>query len=52
MLEFLIKLNCTRLINEKLFKKKGDKLYVKWKDYDNYFNGWVDKNDECKWMFS
>ena len=25
--------------------KKGDKLYVKWKDYDNSFNSWIDKKD-------
>ena len=23
---------------EKVIKKKGDKLYVKWKGYDNFFN--------------
>ena len=23
--------------------KKGDKLYVKWKGYDNSFNSWIDK---------
>ena len=23
---------------EKVFKRKGDKLYVKWKGYDNRFN--------------
>ena len=28
---------------EKVIKKKGDKLYVKWKDYDNSFNSWIDK---------
>ena len=28
---------------EKLLKKKGDKLYVKWKVYDNSFNSWIDK---------
>ena len=28
---------------EKLIKRKGDKLYVKWKDYDNSFNSWIDK---------
>ena len=28
---------------EKLLKKKGDKLYVKWKGYDNSFNSWIDK---------
>ena len=30
---------------EKVLKKKCDKLYVKWKDYDNSFNGWIDKKD-------
>ena len=30
---------------EKVLKKKGDKLYVKWKDYDNSFNSWIDKKD-------
>ena len=29
---------------EKLLKKKGDKLYVKWKGY-NSFNSWIDKKD-------
>ena len=28
-----------------MIKKKGNKLYVKWKGYDNSFNGWIDKND-------
>ena len=26
---------------EKVIKKKGDKLYVKWKGYDNSFNSWI-----------
>ena len=30
---------------EKEIKKKDDKLYVKWKGYDNSFNSWIDKND-------
>ena len=30
---------------EKVIKKKGDKLYVKWKDYDYSFNSWIDKKD-------
>ena len=30
---------------EKVIKKKGNKLYVKWKGYDNSFNSWIDKND-------
>ena len=28
---------------EKVIKRKGDKLYVKWKGYDNSFNNWIDK---------
>ena len=28
---------------EKVIKKKDDKLYVKWKGYDNSFNSWIDK---------
>ena len=28
---------------EKVLKRKGDKLYVKWKGYDNSFDGWIDK---------
>ena len=30
---------------EKILKRKGDKLYVKWKGYDNGFNSWIDKKD-------
>ena len=30
---------------EKVIKKKGDKLYVKWKGYDSSFNSWIDKKD-------
>ena len=30
---------------EKILKKKGDKLYVKWKGYNNSFNSWIDKKD-------
>ena len=28
---------------EKVIRRKGDKLYVKWKGYDNSFNIWIDK---------
>ena len=28
---------------EKVIKTKGDKLYVKWKGYNNSFNSWIDK---------
>ena len=30
---------------EKVLKRKGDKLYVKWKWYDNSFNSCIDKKD-------
>ena len=30
---------------EKVLKKKGDNLYVKWKGYDNSFNCWINKKD-------
>ena len=30
---------------EKVLKRKGDKLYVKWKGYDSRFNSWIDKKD-------
>ena len=34
---------------EKVTKRKGDKLYVKWKGYDSSFNSWIDKRD-IVWM--
>ena len=30
---------------ENVLKRKCDKLYVKWKGYDNSFNSWIDKKD-------
>ena len=30
---------------EKVIKRKGEKLYVKWKGYNNSFNSWRDKKD-------
>ena len=34
---------------EKVIKKKGDKLYVKWKGYDSLFSSWIDQKglSEC-----
>ena len=31
---------------EKIIKRKGDKLSVKWKGCDRFFNSWIDKKDE------
>ena len=30
---------------EKVIKRKGDKLYVKCKCYNDSFNSWIDKRD-------
>ena len=30
---------------KKVIKRKGDKLYVQWKGYDNSFNSLIDKKD-------
>ena len=32
----------------KVIKRKGNKLYVKWKGYNNSFNRWIDKKDLVK----
>ena len=41
----LQKTNQEKFRIEKVLKRKGDKLYVKWKGYDNRFNSWIDKKD-------
>ena len=33
---------------EKVIKRKGNKLYVKWKGYNNSFNSWIYKKDIIK----
>ena len=33
---------------EKVIKRKGDKLYFKWKGYDSSFNSWIDKKRQYK----
>ena len=30
---------------QKVIRRKGDKLYVKWKGYDNSINSWINKKD-------
>ena len=44
---------CKRLIKKNLELKKAtrrkrNKLYVKWKGYNNSFNSWIDKKDLIK----
>ena len=44
----LQKTNQQELRIEKVIKRKGDKLYVKWKGYNSSFNSWIDKKDLMK----
>ena len=41
----LQKTNQKKFRIEKIIKRKGDKLYVKWKGYDNSFNSCINKKD-------
>ena len=41
----LQKTNQKELRIEKVIRRKGYKLYVKWKGYDNSFNSWIEKKD-------
>ena len=44
----LQKTNQQKFRIEKVIKRKGNKLYVKWKGYDSSFNSWIDKKDLSK----
>ena len=33
---------------QKVLTEKGNKLYVKWKEYNTLFNNWIDKKDITK----
>ena len=39
----LQKLNQNEFRIEKVIKRKDDKLYAKWKGYDNSCSSWIDK---------
>ena len=41
----LQKTNQKEFRTEKILKRKGDKLHVKWKGYNNSFNSWINKKD-------
>ena len=47
LLELFTKKNCKknkkRLRIKKVIKREGDKLYVKWKGYNDSFNNSIDK---------
>ena len=44
----LQKANEKGFIIGKILKTKGNKLYVKWKRYNNSVNSWIDKSDLIK----
>ena len=49
----LQKINQKKLRIEKVIKRKGNKLNVKWKCYNNHFNSRIDKKDnENELIFS
>ena len=37
--------NSLELKKKRKKKRKGNKLYVKWIDYNNSFNSWINKKD-------
>ena len=48
LLELFMRKNCKKTSQkeyriEKIIKRKGEKLDVKLKGYDNSFNSWIDK---------
>ena len=44
----LQKTNPQKFRIETVIKRKGDKLYVKWKGYDSSFHSWINKEDVIK----
>ena len=37
-------------IIEKIIKKIGDRYLIKWRNYSNHFNSWINKNDIVKYV--
>ena len=46
----LQKTNYKKFRIEKVIKRKLDKLYVKWKEYNNSFNSWIDEKDMSEYF--
>ena len=44
----LQKANQEELRNEKVIRRKRDKLHFQWKGYDNSFNSWIDEKGTVK----
>ena len=42
---FVKLLQITYQLIEKVIPRKWDKLYVKWKGYQNSYNSWIDRKD-------
>ena len=36
---------------EKIIRKNKDRYFVKWRNYSNDFNSWIDKNDVVKYVY-
>ena len=49
LLELFMKKNCKKQIKKKI--RKGNKLYVTWKGFDNSFNSCIDKKDNVKLIY-
>ena len=50
LLKLFTKKNCRRQIKKnlepkKVITRKGNKLYIRWKGYDNSFNSWIAEKD-------
>ena len=48
LMESFTKKNCRKkkqkkFRDEKVIKRKGNKLYIKWKGYESSFNSWINK---------
>ena len=43
LLEVFMKTSQEKFRIEKVLERKGDKLYVKWKGYNNTFNSWINE---------
>ena len=39
------KIQINKDLGQKIFKRKGNKLYFKQKGFDNSFKSWIGKND-------
>ena len=45
LLERFTKKNQKEFRIEKVIERKVDKLYLKWKEYNNSFNNWIDEKE-------